>query len=97
MNNKETEKENKILVFESKANSVSLLYDDNNMAIASLDLLHEDDTLEDCNRNGCNFSHEAILKSLKTFYNKPIIYRLNSEVEEAATDVTTHARNDKQE
>lgn len=96
MNNKETEKENKTLVFESKSNSISLLYDDNNMAIASLDLLHEDDTLEDCNRNGCNFSHEAILKSLKTFYNKPIIYRLNSEVEEAATDVTSHARNSKQ-
>lgn len=96
MNNKETKKENNTLVFESKANSISLLYDDSNMAIASLDLLHEDETLEDCNRNGCNFSHEAILKSLKTFYNKPIIYRLNSEVEEAATDVTSHAKNDKQ-
>lgn len=66
----------KELKFEAMNNSVDILYDDNDIAIVSLDLLHQDDTQKDHNNNMCNISHEVIEKAINTFKNKPIIYRL---------------------
>ena len=84
------------LVFESKKNSVDILLNDDYISIASIDIMHEDDEIEDCNRNMCHFSHESILKSIPTFYNRPIVYRLNKTISQFATDVTSHAKNEEQ-
>ena len=84
------------LVFESKKNSVDILLNDDYISIASIDIMHEDDEIEDCNRNMCHFSHESILKSIPTFYNRPIVYRLNKPISQFATDVTSHTKNDEQ-
>ena len=87
--------ENKTLIFESKKNSVDVLLNDDFMSIASIDIMHEDEELEDCNRNMVHFSHESIVKSIPTFYNRPIVYRLNKANENFAIDVTSHAKNEK--
>ena len=83
------------ITFESKKNSVDILLNDEYMSIASIDIMHEDDDIEDCNRNMCHFSHESILKSLSSFYNRPIVYRLDNNVPEFAMDITSHAKNEK--
>ena len=85
---------NRTLTFESKKNSVDILLNDEYMSIASIDIMHEDEEIEDCNRNMCHFSHDSILKSIPTFYNRPIVYRLNSASDNFAMDVTSHAKNE---
>lgn len=75
-----------------KFSSIDLLYDDEDIAIAQIDLMHQDDNKEDHNRNWCNISHEAIVNSLETFRNKPVLYRLNENLD----DVTEHAYNNKE-
>ena len=87
--------DNKKIYTYAQKNSIDILYDDPDMMIVSLDLMHEDDKGE-CNRNKCNISHETIVKSKKTIPNKPIVFRYNSQVKEFVTDVTEHARNDEE-
>lgn len=79
-------------LFSNKKTSIDLLYDDDDISIVTLDLMHQDDTEEDHNLNMCNISHECIEKSLDSCRNKPIIFRLNK----SRTDVTEHANNKKQ-
>jgi hypothetical protein len=76
--------------FSSVGNSINLLLEDKDIMIVSLDLLHQDDTKEDHNRNMCNISHECIEKSIDCMRAKPIIYRLSY----SGIDVTEHAKND---
>lgn len=86
---------NKIFALDNVKNSVDLLYDDDDIMIVSLDLFHIDDEGE-CNRNNCNISRETAEKSLHTIYNKPIICRYNSICKDFVTDVTEHARDEKE-
>lgn len=83
---------NKEFTFKSKKTSIDLLYDDVDIAIATMDLMHQDDTEDDHNLNMCNISHECIEKSLETFRNKPIIFRLTKD----RKDVTEHANSKKE-
>ena len=65
---------------------MSILESDDDTAIVELDLLHTGK-----NRNQYYIGREAVEKALPTFYNKPIIYRLNNEfMPELATDVVEH-------
>ena len=84
---------NKIFSFEEIQNSIDLLYDDDDISIASIDLFHIDEDGE-CNRNKCNISKETAEKSLQSIKNKPIIARFNSICKDFVTDVTEHARNE---
>ena len=84
---------NKKLYFSDQKNSVDLLYDDDDISIVSLDLLHIDSEGE-CNRNKCNISMACVEKSLPTIFNKPIICKYNSDVREFVSDVTDHAYNE---
>lgn len=71
---------------------MNILDNDEETMIVELYLLHEG-----LNRNMCDISHECVLKSLKSFYNKPIIYKLNNTViQDLSTDVTGH-NHDKQD
>lgn len=80
--------ENKPLLLEFELNSLKTLEEDNDLAIAEIDLLHLG-----INRNHCNISRECVEKSKDSFYNKPIIYRYNSKFAEAlATDFDEHSR-----
>lgn len=83
---------NKLFSLEEQQNSVDLLYDDDDISIASIDLFHIDEDGE-CNRNKCNISRETAEKSLQSIKNKPIIARFNSVCKDFVTDVTEHARN----
>lgn len=65
---------------------MSILESDDDTAIVELDLLHTGK-----NRNQYYIGRDAVEKALPTFYNKPIIYRLNNEfMPELATDVVEH-------
>ena len=86
---------NKTFYTFAQKNSIDLLYDDTDMMIVSIDLMHEDDKGE-CNRNKCNISHATIEKSKGTIPNKPILFRYDSTVKELVTDVTEHARDDEE-
>lgn len=86
---------NKTFYTFAQQNSIDLLYDDTDMMIVSIDLMHEDGKGE-CNRNKCNISHETIEKSKDTIPNKPILFRYDSTVKEFVTDVTEHARDDEE-
>lgn len=88
--------ENKKLEFSLDKNSIDLLYDDDRFCVVSIDLMHQDDTLEDCNRNMCNISHEAILKSIPTIYNTTISCIYNSEHKDFVTDVVEHYANERE-
>ena len=61
--------EDKIFNFEEQ-NSIDLLYNDDDMMIASIDLFYVNGE-NDCNRNHCNISMNCAKKSLNTFKNKP--------------------------
>ena len=82
----------KLFELEAQQNSIDLLFDDDDISIASIDLFHVDEVGE-YNRNNCNISKATAEKSLKTFYNKPILARFNSVCKELVTDVTEHSRN----
>jgi hypothetical protein len=87
-----TEK-NKNIELEFSLDSLKILEEDEDCSIVQLDLLHLG-----TNRNKCNISKECVEKSLPTFFNKPIIYRLNNQYfPEQSTDVVEHARNEEQE
>ena len=79
----------KTIEFSAKKNSIDLLYGDDRFCVVSVDLLHEDDE-DDCNRNMCNISHEANLKSLDSIYNTTISCRYNSVCKDLVTDVVEH-------
>lgn len=65
---------------------MSILESDDDTAIVELDLLHTGK-----NRNQYYIGRDAVERALPTFYNKPIIYRLNNEfMPELATDVVEH-------
>ncbi len=70
-----------------------ILEQDNDCMLVDLDLLHLGK-----NRNMCDISKECVEKSLPTFFNKPIVYRLNSKYyPQSSTDVEEHARNTEEE
>lgn len=70
-----------------------ILEQDDDCMLVNLDLLHLGK-----NRNMCDISKECVEKSLPTFFNKPIIYRLNSKYyPQSSTDVVEHARNAEEE
>ena len=84
---------NEKLKLEFDLDYVKTLESDNSLSIVQLDLLHLG-----TNRNKCNISEECVNKSLPTFFNKPIIYRLNNKIFiEDSTDVVEHARNQDEE
>lgn len=73
---------------EFSANTINVLKQDPDCMMAELFLLHEG-----LNRNSCDISHESVLRSQKTFYNKPIVYRLNNSVDPLmSTDTTDHSK-----
>lgn len=84
--------ERKVFSLEAQENSVDLLYNDEDISIASIDLFHIDEEGE-CNRNKCNISKATAERAIKYIYNKPIIARFNSVCKDFVTDVTEHARN----
>ena len=77
----------------STANQMQIFEQDDSFAIVKLFLLHLG-----TNFNNTNISKECVEASLDSFYNKPIIYRLNDQIiPEQSTDVTEHAENNEQE
>lgn len=83
----------KTFAIEEQKNSIDLLYDDDDISIASIDLFHIDGE-DECNRNKCNISMTTAQRSLQSIINKPIIARFNSVCKDFVTDVTEHARNE---
>lgn len=80
--------DNKSLLLEFELDSLKTLEEDNDLAIAQIDLLHLG-----VNRNHCDISRECVERSKNSFYNKPIIYRYNTKFSEAlATDFEEHSR-----
>ena len=69
-------------------NYAKIIQDDETLCIAEIDLLHTGG-----NRNNTVISRESVVDSLDTFYNKPIVCILDSEVKSMAKDYTTHAHN----
>lgn len=68
--------------------AIELLRQDDDCMMVKLALLHEG-----VNRNQCDISHEAVLRSIPTIYNKPIVYRLNNKYFPLnSTDVVEHSR-----
>lgn len=79
---------NKDMILNFSVDAINLLEQDNDCMMVKLRLLHEG-----VNRNKCDITHDAVLKSLPTIYNKPIIYRLNNSIDPLrSTDVVEHAR-----
>lgn len=85
---------NKNFNFSSTANSIDALWEDEDIAIVSLDLFHIDESEDDHNRNMCNISMESALNSISTFYNKSITFRYNSICKDFVSDITEHANNE---
>jgi hypothetical protein len=74
-------------------NYLNMLYGDDDICIVEMDLLHLG-----TNRNNTSLSRECVERSLPTFLNKPIIYRLNNNFFLGeSTDVVEHARGEEQE
>jgi hypothetical protein len=81
------------LILNYELDYVKILQNDDNISIVQLDLLHLG-----INRKKCDISKECINKSLPSFFNKPIIYRLNNAFfTEESTDVVEHARTEQQQ
>lgn len=75
------------LQFNLEANNFSLLQNDEYCSIAQIDFLHLGE-----NRNKCYISEDSVKKSLKTFYNKPLLCILdNSIIPSLSTDFLEHA------
>jgi len=78
------------VVVKFSSEGLNVVEQDLDCMIVDLDLMHEG-----LNLNNCYISHEAMLKSQKTIYNKPIIYNLNNEYDPLnSSDVTDHAEGD---
>lgn len=88
--------EDKIFEFSAKKNSIDLLYNDDRFCIVGIDLMHEDETEEDCNRNMCNISHEAMVNSLSSIFNTTISCKYNSVCKDFIDDVSGHYSNEKE-
>lgn len=81
------EKDKVKIQFNLEANNFSLLQHDDYCSIAQIDFLHLGE-----NRNKCYISEESVKKSLKTFYNKPLLCILdNSIIPSLSTDFLEHA------
>ena len=81
------------LILDYNLDYIKILQNDDDVSIVQLDLLHLG-----INRNKCDISKECINKSISTFFNKPIIYRLNNAFfTEESTDVVEHARTEQQQ
>lgn len=79
--------ENERLNLEFSLDAIEILEQDPDCMITRLALLHEG-----VNRNMCDISHEAVLRSIPTIYNKPIVYRLNNKYFPLhSTDVLEHS------
>ena len=79
---------NKSLLLEFELDSLQTLKEDEDLAVAEIDLLHLG-----VNRNHCDISRECVEASKDSFYNKPIIYRYNTKFSDVlATDFEEHSR-----
>lgn len=79
---------NKSLLLEFELDSLQTLKEDDDLAVAEIDLLHLG-----VNRNHCDISRECVEASKDSFYNKPIIYRYNTKFADVlATDFDEHSR-----
>lgn len=79
--------ENEYMRLDFSLDGIELLEQDSDCMMVKLALLHEG-----VNRNRCDISHEAVLKSIPTIYNKPIVYRLNNKyLPLSSTDVLEHS------
>ena len=73
--------------FNLNPENFKLLENDGYCSIAEIDFLHIG-----LNRNKCNISQECVEKSLKSFYNKPLLCILdNSILPSLSTDFKEHA------
>lgn len=80
--------ENNTTVLEFELDSLRALKEDDDLALAEIDLLHLG-----VNRNMCNISKECVEASKESFYDKPIIYRYNNKLSSKfATDFEEHSR-----
>lgn len=80
--------ENKVRVFEFEVEESKLLANDPDTMIVKLQLLHTG-----VNRNRCDLTKQGVLDSIPSFYDKPIVYRLDNKfMPKFSTDVTTHSR-----
>lgn len=78
----------KVELLEFEFDSLRTLREDDDLALAEIDLLHLG-----VNRNSCDISRECVERSKDSFYNKPIIYRYNSKLsDKLATDFVEHSR-----
>ena len=78
----------KVEFLEFELDSLQTLREDDDLALATIDLLHLG-----VNRNSCNISKECVEASKNSFYNKPIIYRYNNKMSpKLATDFEEHSR-----
>ena len=75
------------LQFNLSPDNFKLLENDGYCSIAEIDFLHIG-----LNRNKCNITEECIEKSLKSFYNKPLLCILDkSIIPSLSTDFKEHA------
>lgn len=75
-------------LLEFELDSLRTLREDDDLALAEIDLLHLG-----VNRNSCDISKECVECSKDSFYNKPIIYRYNNKLSpRMATDFEEHSR-----
>lgn len=75
------------LQFSLDSNNFNLLENDGYCSIAEIDFLHVG-----LNRNKCNISEDSVKKSLKSFYNKPLLCILdNSIIPSLSEDFKEHA------
>lgn len=80
--------ESKYMKLDFALDNIELLKQDSDCMMVRLALLHEGE-----NRNQCDITHEAVVKSIPTIYNKPIVYRLNNKYFPlSSTDVLEHSR-----
>ena len=79
---------NNTTVLEFELDSLKTLREDEDFALAEIDLLHLG-----VNRNMCDISKECVELSKDSFYNKPIIYRYNNKLSpKMSTDFEEHSR-----
>lgn len=82
--------ESELMRLNFSLDGIELLEQDSDCMMVKLALLHEG-----VNRNQCDISHEAVLKSIPTIYNKPIVYRLNNKfIPLSSTDVLEHSHDE---
>lgn len=79
--------DNEKIKIDFSLDTIEILEQDPDCMMVRLALLHEG-----VNRNNCDISHEAVLRSIPTIFNKPIVYRLNNKYFPLhSTDVLEHS------